>query len=159
MKTAYELPLLKTLKRFPISPRVEILIFTVTYKADGIWPLINSLNSFFYLCVVRVTASLSLSLQPAWYLGLTCHLPRYLGWLMFSPFHKFSMKPWVRKIPWRRKWQPTPVILWGEFYEQGSLACCGPAGSKEQDTTEQLNNNKNNRVEQYYVFPYLEPRA
>lgn len=44
-KTAYELPLLKTLKRFPISPRVEILNFTVTYKADGIWPLINSLAS------------------------------------------------------------------------------------------------------------------
>ena len=23
--------------------------------------------------------------------------------------------PWVRKIPWRRAWQPTPVILPGEF--------------------------------------------
>ena len=22
--------------------------------------------------------------------------------------------PWVRKIPWRRKWQPTPVFLRGE---------------------------------------------
>ena len=22
--------------------------------------------------------------------------------------------PWVRKIPWRRKWQPTPVFLAGE---------------------------------------------
>ena len=20
--------------------------------------------------------------------------------------------PWVRKIPWRRKWQPTPVLAW-----------------------------------------------
>ena len=24
--------------------------------------------------------------------------------------------PWVRKIPWRRKWQPTPVFLPGEFW-------------------------------------------
>ena len=26
--------------------------------------------------------------------------------------HKFH--PWVRKIPWRREWQPTPVFLAGE---------------------------------------------
>ena len=24
--------------------------------------------------------------------------------------------PWVWKIPWRRKWQPTPVFLPGEFH-------------------------------------------
>ena len=26
--------------------------------------------------------------------------------------------PWVRKIPWRRKWQPTPVFLPGKPYGQ-----------------------------------------
>ena len=30
--------------------------------------------------------------------------------------------PWVRKIPWRRAWQPTPVFLPGESHEQRSLA-------------------------------------
>ena len=30
--------------------------------------------------------------------------------------------PWVGKIPWRRKWQPTPVFLPGEFHGQRSLA-------------------------------------
>jgi hypothetical protein len=31
--------------------------------------------------------------------------------------------PWVRKIPWRREWQPsTPVFLLGEFHRQSSLA-------------------------------------
>ena len=30
----------------------------------------------------------------------------------------------------------------GDGEEQGSLACCSPSGSKESDTTEQLNNNK-----------------
>ena len=29
---------------------------------------------------------------------------------------------WVRKIPWRRKWQPTPVSLPGKSHEQRSLA-------------------------------------
>jgi len=30
--------------------------------------------------------------------------------------------PWVRKIPWRREWLPTPVFLPGEFHGQKSLA-------------------------------------
>ena len=31
------------------------------------------------------------------------------------------MDPWVRKIPWRRKWQPTPVFLPGKFHGERSL--------------------------------------
>jgi len=27
--------------------------------------------------------------------------------------------PWVGKIPWRRKWQPTPVFFPGKFHGQG----------------------------------------
>ena len=46
--------------------------------------------------------------------------------------------PWVRKIPWRRKWQPTPVFLPGESHGQRSLAGCSPWGRKESDTTKQL---------------------
>ena len=33
--------------------------------------------------------------------------------------HKFE--PWVRKIPWSRKWQATPVFLPGQFYGLRSL--------------------------------------
>ena len=40
-------------------------------------------------------------------------------------------KTWVRKIPWRREWQPTPIFLPGEFHEQRSLMTCSPWGSKE----------------------------
>ena len=29
---------------------------------------------------------------------------------------------WVKKIPWRREWLPTPVFLTGEFHGQRSLA-------------------------------------
>ena len=43
--------------------------------------------------------------------------------------------PWVRKIPWRIAWQPTPVFLPGEFYGQRSLAGYGPQGHKETETT------------------------
>ena len=45
---------------------------------------------------------------------------------------------WVRKIPCRRQWQPTPVLLPGEFHGQRSLAGYSPLGHKESDTTERL---------------------
>ena len=34
--------------------------------------------------------------------------------------------PWVGKIPWRRKWQPTPVFLPGESHGQRSLVGFSP---------------------------------
>ena len=43
---------------------------------------------------------------------------------------------WVRKIPWRRKWQPTSVFLPGESHGQRSLVGYSPWGHKELDTTE-----------------------
>ena len=33
-----------------------------------------------------------------------------------------GFNPWVEKIPWRRKWQHTPVFLPGESHRQRSLA-------------------------------------
>ena len=46
--------------------------------------------------------------------------------------------PWVRKIPWRRKWQLTPSFLPGESHGQRSLVGYSPWGHKESDMTEQL---------------------
>ena len=45
---------------------------------------------------------------------------------------------WVRKICWRKEWQPTPEFLPAEFHEQRSLMGYSPWGRKELDTTEQL---------------------
>ena len=42
----------------------------------------------------------------------------------------------VGKIPWRRKWQPSPVFLPGESHGQRSLAGYSPWGCKESDATE-----------------------
>ena len=38
--------------------------------------------------------------------------------------------PWVRKIPWRRPWQPTPVFLPGESHGQRSLVGYSPQGHR-----------------------------
>ena len=45
---------------------------------------------------------------------------------------------WVQKIPWRRKWHPTPVFLPRKFRLQRSLDGYSPCGRKEMDTTQQL---------------------
>ena len=45
-------------------------------------------------------------------------------------------EPWVRKIPWRRAWQPTPVFLPGESHGQRSLVGHSPHGHQESDMTE-----------------------
>ena len=41
-------------------------------------------------------------------------------------------------IPWRRKWQPIPVFLPGEFNGQRSLVSYSPWSHKVSDTTERL---------------------
>jgi len=53
-------------------------------------------------------------------------------------FRRPSFDLWIRKIPWRRTWQSTPVFLPGESHGQRSLGGCSPWGCKEWDTTEQL---------------------
>ena len=43
---------------------------------------------------------------------------------------------WVRKTPWRRAWQPTPVFLPGDVHGQRSLVGYSSWGHKELDMTE-----------------------
>ena len=58
-------------------------------------------------------------------------------WCRRCQKHRFY--PWVGKIPWRRKWQPSPVFLPGKSHEGGAWrATKSLAGHKESDTTEWL---------------------
>ena len=59
----------------------------------------------------------------------TCQCRRHTTW---------GFDPWVGKIPWRRKWHPTPVLLPGKSHGQRSLVGYSPWGRKESDTTERL---------------------
>ena len=51
-----------------------------------------------------------------------------------------TLETWVQflglKDPWRKAWQPTPVLLSQESHEQRSLAGYDPKGRKELDMTE-----------------------
>ena len=41
-----------------------------------------------------------------------------------------GFNPWIGRIPWRRKWQPTPVFLPGKSHGQRSLAGYSPWGRR-----------------------------
>ena len=41
-----------------------------------------------------------------------------------------GFKPWVGKMPWRRKWQPTPILFPGKSHGQRSLTGYRPWGCR-----------------------------
>ena len=51
---------------------------------------------------------------------------------------KHGLDPWVGKILWRRKWQPTPVFLPGKYHGQRSLEGYTPWAHRDWDMTKQL---------------------
>ena len=53
------------------------------------------------------------------------------------PCRRPGFNSWVGKIPWRKKWQPTPVFLPGKAHGR-SLEGYHPWDCKESDTTERL---------------------
>ena len=57
--------------------------------------------------------------------------------------------PWVGKLSWRRKWQPTSVSLPGESHGQRSLVGYGPCGHK-------LNNNNNISIPESFYHNHFE---
>ena len=48
---------------------------------------------------------------------------------------RHGFDPWVRKIPWSRKWQPTSAFLPGKLHGLRSLVGYIPWGHKESDMT------------------------
>ena len=66
-----------------------------------------------WVCLLRAKSPTGF---PRWLRGkeLVCH------------HRRGQFDPWVRKIPWRRKWQPTPVFLSGESRGQRNLTGNSP---------------------------------
>ena len=72
------------------------------------------------LVCLRLTDKLGLPRWPKWKRNL-CQCRRH---------KRCGFDPWVGKIPWRRAWQPTPVLLLGESHGQMSLAGYRPQGPR-----------------------------
>ena len=80
-----------------------------------------------------------------WLIGFISHIQPALG--LYSGKEstcqcrrckRCEFNSWFGKILWRRKRQPTPVFLPGEFHGKRSLEGYSPWGCKELDMTERL---------------------
>ena len=84
--------------------------------------------------------------SPTFLLGrvgrTTCPCPLEHTWasqvknLPASTGNRRSLR--VRKVPWKKEWQPTPLFLLGEVHGQRSLVGYSPWSCKELDTTDRL---------------------
>ena len=84
-------------------------------EPPGKQTLVHGLNYYYYFC--RICINLGLS----WWLSdkeSSCQ------------YRRCGFNPWVRKMPRRRKWQPTPVFLPGESPGQRSLVGYSPWGCR-----------------------------
>ena len=113
------------------------VILTVLPSCLSLSWLILLLQWTFFLWLLRraVTSEYFLVYFHIWWIPFT------LGWEFSGDSDGLKKKihlqcrrprfdPWVGKISWRRKWQPTPVFLPGEFHWQRTLAGYTPWGSQ-----------------------------
>ena len=118
------------------------------------WIYVLPLDSFFLVSVIADGYAIQNPLQcsclenprdgGAWWAAVygvaqsRTRLKRLSSSSSSMQYRRPGFDPWVRKIPWRKKWQPTPAFLPGESHGQRSLVGYSPWGHKELDTTEWL---------------------
>ena len=136
-----------------------IRVLLVTYFSTGLF-FLSICKKFLYFIIVFNSANISSKsifyihthlsfIAPAFHswlkehpnitmlLHTTSRLSRYspgFSWGIFLCFYTWVFI-WILHSS-RRKWQPTPVFLPGEFQGRGSLVGCRPWGRTESDTTE-----------------------
>ena len=79
--------------------------------------------------VISAAGSIVMSYQFCWW---------FRWWRTCLQWRRLEYNPWVRKIPWRRARQLTPVFLPGESHGQRSLMGYSPWGHKASDMSEAL---------------------
>ena len=111
------------------------MLYSLVFQGSDFGYSLTDLGKVPFAHFFSVALSLSLLLAPFPVLRLPCWLSGKEP-VCQCRRHRFDL--WVRKIPWRRKWQPTPVSLLGESHGQRSLAGYSPWGHKESNMTEWL---------------------
>ena len=112
-------------------------------EISGVWRKKNKFPSTFIGLWLRLSVIKDRLMRKMNRNVVTC--AGFLGGAVVKKIHLPSRRwkrhwfdPLIRKIPWRRKWQPTPVFLLGKFHRHRSLAGYSPQGHKEYDMTEWL---------------------
>ena len=103
----------------PISALYESSYFCVFAMLDRLYFMVT------VICIAVVTNEINCIFVPCFYF--------FFLWKM-SVYGFLSDLRGSLYTAWRRKWQPTPVFLPGEFHGQRS----NPWGCKESDVTELL---------------------
>ena len=92
------------------------------------------LFAFLFFATCRSLSSPTLGTGRDAVFGFSIRIPSGLPGGLASACHAGAtgsisggrFEPWVREIPWRRAWQPTPVFLPGEPHGQRSLGGYSP---------------------------------
>ena len=101
----------------------SMILSLVTYSRVGVWTLEWSQIA----CISRCSLfSSSWASQVVSSKEATCQCRRC---------RRQGFEPWFEKIPYRRKWQLTPVLLPGKSHGQKNLAGYSPRSCKESDMT------------------------
>ena len=84
--------------------------------------------------------------------------------MIHLPTQETQVQSLGQEDPWRKKWQPTPVILPGKSWGQRSLVGYSPWGLKELDMTERLSTHteskkKKKKAKQMKYFTILSPEC
>ena len=122
MAESFSLGILQSIKQNALLADSVLLIFTYPVLCDWLDFKILTLYRSYLFCIMRYFQCGLLSSKES-----SCQFKRLRR-------HRFY--PWVRKISWRKAWQPTPLFLPGESHGQRSLVEYSPWGCKELDTTQ-----------------------
>ena len=106
---------------------IHLTVFKASFRKIAVWIWFSN---FFIVGMWEILIAVSSGLP--WWLSSkesTCNA---------GDAGDLGVIPWVVKIPWRRKWQPTSVFLPGKSHGERSQVDHSPWGHKESDTTEWL---------------------
>ena len=125
-------------------PQSWVLRLTIKGRKVGGDPVPENLHPFLKVAAMILplispwnTRPIKMNHQVFW--GLSSPEMGLAWWLSGKECRRRKFNPWVEKISWRRKWQPTPVFLPGHPHEQRGLVGYSPRGHKIVRHTEQLN--------------------
>ena len=115
---------MRNLQIFIIHPSVAVYFLKNLFCHHRVF---QSIDFFFFLENVVLLKLWSYRFN----ITLIKLLPRWFsGKESACQWRRHKLDPWVGKIPWRRKWQPTPVLLPGKSQGWRSLGGCSARGYK-----------------------------
>ena len=81
-----------------------------------------------------ITDLMDLSLSRAWCAAVHAVTKKWSNLATEQQRKECGFNPWVEKLPWRRKWKPIPVFLYGKSHGQRSLVGYSPWGLRKSQT-------------------------